>query len=60
MNTDQSRQAGVSHTRQDLQNHQPTLVDFYSELTRENESHALQYFMYVVRDNAVFNPQLND
>jgi hypothetical protein len=60
MNTDQLSQAGLSHTPQDVQNHAPALINLYSEPTRENESHVRSIFMYVIRGNASFNPQLND
>ena len=60
MNADQPKQAGVNHTSQDLQNHEPALIDLYSKLTGENESHARSILMYVIRDSAASNPQLND
>ena len=59
MNADQPKQAGANQTPQDLQNHEPDLIDLYSKLTGDNESHARSTLMYVIRDSAASNPQLN-
>lgn len=60
MNVDQPKQAGANQTPQDLQNHEPALIDLYSKVTGENESHARSTLMYVIRDSAASNPLPND
>jgi len=46
---------GVDNT-QELQNHEPALINLYRELTGEDESHARSTFMYVVPDTPVIQP----